>query len=297
MDDNKYTCIMIDVVDSRKLDNRDEVQRYLKYIIEYLNDIFCNSLKKQLMFSAGDEIQGLFNNTLAAYLCARFCLMICFPVKVRVGIGYGTLAYDNDKWRSSELDGEVYHNARYAIENFQNKSSFGIKMNTLSKKDKLLNALLYSSQIIQRQQSVRAHEIKLIAELIFPIYNKEFMRSYLDYEGQLENILEMRSQMQQKVQKFSVAGDRRKFANQIESIYNISNLKYHICDIPIYEVVGESDLIIDNIWKKGMSTVISEVLGTTRQNIDQHIRLGKIQENRCIDFSIAYWLAEEFAHE
>ena len=32
---------------------------------------------------------------------------------------------------------------------------------------------------------------------------------------------------------------------------------------------------------------------TTRQNIDKHIRLGNINENRKIDFSVACWLIEE----
>lgn len=117
---------MIDIVDSRKYKNRNEIQEFMKCIIVYLNKIFYKSLKKPLMFSAGDEIQGLFYEPLAAYLCVRFCMMICYPVKIRAGIGYGELAFDNENWKSSELDGEVYHNARYAIESFSGKNSFGI---------------------------------------------------------------------------------------------------------------------------------------------------------------------------
>ena len=68
-------------------------------------------------------------------------MMICYPVKIRAGIGYGELAFDNENWKSSELDGEVYHNARYAIESFSGKNSFGIRINTKTKKDKYLNAM------------------------------------------------------------------------------------------------------------------------------------------------------------
>ena len=112
---------MIDIVDSRKYKNRNEIQEFMKCIIVYLNKIFYKSLKKPLMFSAGDEIQGLFYEPLAAYLCVRFCMMICYPVKIRAGIGYGELAFDNENWKSTELDGELYHNARYAIESFSGK--------------------------------------------------------------------------------------------------------------------------------------------------------------------------------
>lgn len=134
MSNKKYGSIMIDIVDSRKYKNRNEIQEFMKCIIVYLNKIFYKSLKKPLMFSAGDEIQGLFYEPLAAYLCVRFCMMICYPVKIRAGIGYGELAFDNENWKSSELDGEVYHNARYAIESFSGKNSFGIRINTKTKK-------------------------------------------------------------------------------------------------------------------------------------------------------------------
>ena len=290
---NKYTSIMIDVVDSKKYDNRNEVQEFLKCIVEYLNNIFAKSLKKKLMFSAGDEIQGLFSSSLAAYLCSRFFMMICFPVKIRIGIGYGELAFDNDKWDSSELDGEVYHNARYAIESFTGKSSFGIRINSNEKKDKFLNTLFYSSQIIQRQQSINAQEVKMITELLFPIYDDEIMDPYLHYKRELIKVLEMRKGIISNVKlSFSnTKGGRAQYINKLN--LDIAKLVFHSFDISVHEVVMDSDLIINNIWKKGMSTTISEVLGTTRQNIDQHIRLGKIEENRVIDFTVAYWIIEE----
>jgi len=287
---NNYTSIMIDVVDSKKYDNRNEVQEFLKCIIEYLNNVFDKSLKKKLMFSAGDEIQGLFNSSLAAYLCSRFFMMLCFPVKVRVGIGYGELAFDNDEWASSELDGEVYHNARYAIESFIGKSSFGIRINSKEKKDKFLNTLFYSSQIIQREQSINAQEVKLIAELVFPIYDDEIMNPYLHYKEELIRVLEMRKGIILNAKLFSSNARVRHYINKLN--LDLTKLVFHSFDISVYDVVMNSDLIIDNIWKKGMSTIISEVLGTTRQNIDQHIRLGKIEENRTIDFTIAYWIIE-----
>ena len=44
------------------------------------------------MFSAGDEIQGLFYESLAAYLCVRFCMMIYYPVSYTHLMAAGTLA-------------------------------------------------------------------------------------------------------------------------------------------------------------------------------------------------------------
>ena len=95
--------------------------------------------------------------------------------------------------KSSELDGEVYHNARYAIESFSGKNSFGIRINTKTKKDKYLNAMLYSSQLLQRQQSVNVQNVKLIAELLYPIFDENIMVSYIEFKDQLNFILEMKA--------------------------------------------------------------------------------------------------------
>lgn len=297
MSNKNYTSIMIDIVDSRKLNERDMVQGFMKSIIEYLNKIFYKSLKKPLMFSAGDEIQGLFNNTLAAYLCVRFCVMICYPIKIRSGIGFGALAFDNDMWVSSELDGEAYHNARYAIESFSDKSSFGIRFRSNTKSDKYLNAMFYSSQLLQRRQSSNAQNIKLIAELLFPIYDERIMVSYMELTSQLNNILAIRGKLKAYTQPLSYVKKERINHTMMRTEIDVSNQNIQMYSVSLHEILKCSDMMIENTWKKGMSTMISEILGTTRQNIDKHIRLGTIEENRSIDFSIACWILEEYGYE
>lgn len=292
--DKKYSTIMIDIVDSRKYENRNEVQEFLKYIIEYLNNIFYKSLKKPLMFSAGDEIQGLFYDPLAAYLCVRFCMMICFPVKIRAGIGYGELAFDNEKWVSSELDGEVYHNARYAIESFSDKGSFGIRINTKTKKNKYLNAMLYSSQLFQKQQSLHAQNVRLVAELLFPIFDDKIMVPYTDFKERLNTILKMKAHIKSNMQSLSYVSGGKIHKSGMQTQIFVLNEIVQVYNVPISVFLEDSSIIVENTWKKGMSTMISEILGTSRQNIDKHIRLGKVKENRSIDFSIACWIREEF---
>lgn len=293
LSDKKYCSIMIDIVDSRKYKNRNEIQEFMKYIIEYLNKIYYKSLKKPLMFSAGDEIQGLFYEPLAAYLCVRFCMMICYPIEIRAGIGYGKLAFDNEYWMSSELDGEVYHNARYAIESFSGKNSFGIRVNTKTKKDKYLNAMLYSSQILQRQQSLNSQNVKLIAELLYPIFDDTIMFSYIEFKDQLNLILGMKANMS----SLGYAGIRSSRKAELKNNIIITNDINQVYHVPLSKLLEGSDMLMENTWKKGMSTMISEILGTTRQNIDKHIHFGKIEENRNIDFSIACWMIEELDNE
>ena len=44
MSNKKYGSIMIDIVDSRKYKNRNEIQEFMKCIIVYLNKIFYKEL-------------------------------------------------------------------------------------------------------------------------------------------------------------------------------------------------------------------------------------------------------------
>ncbi len=294
----KYTALMIDVVDSRLYKDREKIQIFLKMIIDFLNIIYFKSLIKPLMFSAGDEVQGLFSTPASAYLCARFFIMICYPVKVRVGIGYGELAYYNDEWDSTEMDGKAYYNARDAINNFEGKDNLGVRINRLSKFDKMINALLYSSQLIQTQQSISGRDVNLMAELIYPIFDNEIMDPYMSYSTELTALLKIREDLlndNSKIVKLNTSSSSKqiqKVKYNLEYLNTIENII-----VPLSEIIYDDSLIIGNTWKKGMSTAISEILNSTRQNIDHHIRFGKVEEIRKIDYTIVYSLSEELSHE
>ena len=47
------------------------------------------AIKFDVIFSAGDEIQGLFYSSEAAYLYFRLFNMLIYPVEVGAGIGVG----------------------------------------------------------------------------------------------------------------------------------------------------------------------------------------------------------------
>ena len=58
----KYAAIMFDVVDSRRYLDRYDIQNLLMSSVEYLNDVYNNAIKKEVVSSAGDEFQGLFRD-------------------------------------------------------------------------------------------------------------------------------------------------------------------------------------------------------------------------------------------
>ncbi len=64
-------ALLIDIKDSRKYDteSRNEIQQYFVWLTDYVNLVFKPALIKELCFSAGDAIQGLFNGISEAYTC------------------------------------------------------------------------------------------------------------------------------------------------------------------------------------------------------------------------------------
>ena len=89
----KYSVLMIDLKNSRSynIQDRNNIQNSILSGINILNKIFKNSIEKEVEFSAGDEIQGLFISSQSAYLYYRLFSMLIFPIQIHTGIGFGTL--------------------------------------------------------------------------------------------------------------------------------------------------------------------------------------------------------------
>ena len=104
---------MVDLKNSRSynIKDRNNIQNSILSGINILNKIFKNSIEKEVEFSAGDEIQGLFISSQSAYLYYRLFSMLIFPIEIHSGIGYGTWDIVMDNERTTAQDGTVYHNA------------------------------------------------------------------------------------------------------------------------------------------------------------------------------------------
>lgn len=53
------------------------------------------------------------------------------------------------------------------------------------------------------------------------------------------------------------------------------------------------DLYFKDFWRKGYSSLIAEVLKTSRQNVDKHIRSGRIKESRNMDGTLMLWIEKK----
>lgn len=137
----RYVCLIIDIEKSKKysIDNRNQIQFYMDKYIRSLNMLFSKEFQCEVMFSAGDEVQGLFDNVISALLYFRLLEMLMHPVAIRAGIGIGEWTIKMEPRMSTKQDGPAYHNARRAIEEVHDRQLQNIRIYSEEDDDILLN--------------------------------------------------------------------------------------------------------------------------------------------------------------
>ena len=278
----KYAALMFDIVESRHYQGRYDIQNTLMNAVSYLNHLYREDIKKEVVSSAGDEFQGLFLSLQSAFLYIRKLQLLIYPIKIRCGIGYGEIKYDVEKWSSSAFDGEAYYLARDAINEVSKRKSNAIFFNTKSHFDKYLNMLCFSSIELKVRQSQVARWIELLADLILPIKQVEEDISFYNF------VLDIRHKVIESERWNKVYGRPREvepFETNFDLLFGGKD------DFDLKEV--NNNLFVDEFWGHGMSTFLAQAMNTSRQNIDRYVSLGKIKESRTMDKAIYELLGEK----
>ncbi len=278
----KYSAFMIDIVNSRKLskENREEVQYYVKGCIESLNRVFKPALSFKVVFSGGDEVQGLFNNPVAAFMYYRLLKLILFPIEIRCGIGVGEWDVKIMNGTSTEQDGPVYHNAREAINLAHQGSGNNILFNSQSETDVYLNTLLNTSYLLMSKQSIYQSQIQLLVELIYPLLEQNSM----DLES-LKDLFPLLKEKEKKSFYLKLSKNKGCIFQNISGAFIESEPIYTVA-----EKMFQDNMLIESSVRKGISTKISNITNTTRQNIDKVIKSGNISAIRNIDLTTIVYI-------
>ena len=255
----KYSVLMVDLKNSRSynIQDRNNIQNSILSSINILNKIFKNSIEKEVEFSAGDEIQGLFISPQSAYLYYRLFSMLIFPIQTHTGIGFGTWDIRVENESSTAQDGTVYHNARKAIDEAKKSLEYSTLFYSKSKNDIIVNSLINSNNLLTIKQSKYQNNLMLLAEILYPITNGDI----IEYE-KLKELLKF-IQFEKK-----------------------ENLTIDI-DYPIISTQSEKEsFYITKGKKRGLSTQISKLLGVSRQSIEKAVKTGNIYELRNLTIAV-----------
>ena len=122
-----YSVINMDIVHSRKIKNRIEVQNIIKNYLKSLSKKYEDKLLTPITITLGDEWQIVLKDISKSYTIITEIneFLSDYDIKTYSGIGIGSIStevYSN----SSNMDGEAFINARNAI-NIAKKSGDTIK--------------------------------------------------------------------------------------------------------------------------------------------------------------------------
>lgn len=122
-----YAVIICDIIKSRSLAKRAEVQVAIDLTMREINESYREHIAVPFQFTLGDEFQGVLRDyTLAPRIAARLRERIA-PVKMRVAIGIGdiTTALSDD---IRKVDGPAFYAARDAMRDLLSSERDGLKL-------------------------------------------------------------------------------------------------------------------------------------------------------------------------
>lgn len=162
---NGYVVIIGDMVNSRKLTDRAEVQQRFKEVLSAVNCRYGEDIAAGFDITLGDEFQGLLRS-------GRFVLPVIGdiqaamqPVQFRFGIGVGSISTEVNRARTAEIDGEAYHRARDMMMRLKDRKHRYAKWQTdvmlcgMGESDAFINTVLSLCSALRSKWTGRQHEI------------------------------------------------------------------------------------------------------------------------------------------
>lgn len=274
-----YTALIIDLKKSRdySIEDRNRIQRFIVNITQLLNDLFHHTLIRDVDFSAGDEIQGLFSTPVAAYLYYRMLSMWLHPVEIRAGIGVGRWDVQLDNKGTTGQDGSAYHNARRAIQNADDGEGYPVLFFSGSPSDITINTIIGGAASIMSKQSVYQNQIMLLTELLYPIGSRGVPDSGGYPQTDLEDCLYAKSLLAREMDQITRALPLDRMEEMINPL--LDHLFYRT-EITYFENAEgfrkENSFFITSGKQRGLPTTLSKLLGISRQTIEKTIKAADI---------------------
>ena len=160
-----YCAVIGDLVASREIAKRGQVQTKLKKIINQVNNQYDQQLAAKLMIYAGDEIQGLLYTPAVSYKLIQDVKEKLQPLEIVFGVGVGELTTKLPSHPVTwELDGSAYHQARKMLKQAKKKKpsicySFDQSIIKRTEVGEIINSLLYFIESNQANRTQRQQQV------------------------------------------------------------------------------------------------------------------------------------------
>ncbi|MBI9014633.1 MAG: hypothetical protein JEZ08_20510 [Clostridiales bacterium] len=170
-----YCAIIGDIIESRAMQDRSDVQRKIKKILEEINEKFKDDIAARFTITLGDEFQGLLKSSKPLMEIIDLIKLKFYPNKLRFGIGFGEMYTEIIAEHAIGSDGPAYYAARKAIEDIKKSNNRyeqpdqDIQIYNYDENDKykfdLLNSALSLCTLIEKGWTDKQREV--ITHLLF----------------------------------------------------------------------------------------------------------------------------------
>ncbi|HHW70208.1 MAG TPA: DNA-binding protein [Clostridiales bacterium] len=145
MEKQNLIAIIGDLINSKSIENRFEVQEKLKGILDVANLQYKEYIVSKWTITLGDEFQVLIKPNSKLFEMLDFISYKMYPYEIRYGIGLGAIKTKINYENSIGADGPAYWNARAAIEFIHDNNNYGTSKTAFisgDKSDEVINNLL-----------------------------------------------------------------------------------------------------------------------------------------------------------
>jgi DNA-binding CsgD family transcriptional regulator len=162
-----YIAIIGDIIESRKIIERNAAQEQLKTVLFGINEDFAADIAVPFTIVLGDGFQGLLSCGAHLLTIVETIEQRIYPVKLRLGLGVGQIITDIDPSMPLAADGPAYHNAREMVDDLKTaenkkkeaKSNVKIKIEGDNEISDLMNTVFLLNTVIKNKWTTRQREI------------------------------------------------------------------------------------------------------------------------------------------
>ena len=177
-----YLALIADVIDSKMVQERFDLQKQLEKTLQTMNELFGEFIASNFTLTLGDEFQGLLKVDAPVFQMIDTLRSLLTPTQLRFGIGLGAILTDIDPLQSIGADGPAYWNARAAINLVHQKNDYGNTQIYFScgkeKQDFFVNALIASGEAIR--SGWRGSQEEILLDLLKRcVYSENFSQQDL----------------------------------------------------------------------------------------------------------------------
>jgi len=158
---SQYCAIFGDIIASREIMERDDLQKRLLLGLDSINSKFSGQLVAPLRFTAGDEVRGLLKDESESYAVIKLLQSAASPHKMRLAVGIGEISTEPLR-DIAAIDGPALHRASSAMQLLKSrKLSHGRTVYYCSgnaDRDAMLNGLTFLVSSIKSRWTQSMHE-------------------------------------------------------------------------------------------------------------------------------------------